>query len=99
VAHEKVGVGFGRRPFCCSFLSMSSRNEQLRIEVLGEEIIIILPATSYGVTFYKSDNSPQLLVRNFLSKSDSRAPITEAEFLARAWQAANNKARELGWIV
>jgi hypothetical protein len=74
-------------------------SEQLRIEVLGDEIIVILPATSYGVRFYKPDGSPQLLMRNFRSKIDSRAPITEAEFLTRAWQAANDKARELGWIV
>jgi hypothetical protein len=74
-------------------------SEQLRIEVLGDEIIVILPATSYGVSFYKPDSSPQLVLRNFRSKIDSRAPITEAEFLTRAWQAANDKARELGWIV
>jgi hypothetical protein len=77
---------------------MSHRSEQLRVEVLGDEIIVILPATSYGVTYYKPANSPQLLARNFLSKNDSRAPITQAEFLARAWHAANEKARELGWI-
>ena len=27
-----------------------------------------------------------------------RAPVTLSEFLSRAW-AANDKARELGWIV
>lgn len=61
--------------------------------------MVILPATSYGVTYYKPAGSSQLLAKNFHSKNDSRAPITEAEFLARAWQAANDKARELGWIV
>jgi hypothetical protein len=78
---------------------MTGPNNQLRLEVLGDEIIVILPATSYGVTYYKSANSPRLLAKNFLSKNDSGAPITQAEFLARAWQAANEKARELGWIV
>ena len=78
---------------------MSGRSDELRVEVLGDEIIVILPATSYGVTYYKPADSPQLLAKNFHSKSDSRVPITEAEFLARAWQAANAKARELGWIV
>ena len=28
-----------------------------------------------------------------------RHRIKQAEFLARAWVAANDKARELGWIV
>jgi hypothetical protein len=66
---------------------------------LGDEIMVILPATSYGVTDYKPAKSPQLLAKDSPSKNDSRAPITCAEFLARAWQAANEKARELGWIV
>lgn len=26
-------------------------------------------------------------------------PMTQAEFHARAWKLANDKARELGWIV
>jgi hypothetical protein len=78
---------------------MSGRIDELRIEVMGDEIMVILPATSYGITYYKPANSPQLLAKDFRSKSDSRAPITYAEFLARAWQAANDKARELGWIV
>jgi hypothetical protein len=78
---------------------MSDRNDEVRIEVLGNEIMVILPATSYGVTYYKSADSSQLLTKNFHSKKDSGAPITEGEFLARAWQAANAKARELGWIV
>jgi hypothetical protein len=78
---------------------MIGPSERLRVEVLGDEIIVILPATSYGVVYYKPANSPQLLVKNFLSKNDSGAPITQAEFLARAWQTANDKARELGWIV
>ena len=77
---------------------MPSR-ERLHVEVLNDEIIVILPATSYGVVYYKPAYSAQLLVKNFLSKNDSGAPITQAEFLARAWQAANAKARELGWIV
>jgi hypothetical protein len=30
---------------------------------------------------------------------DQKGPITRAQFLARAWKLANDKARELGWIV
>ncbi len=78
---------------------MSALSEQLRLEVLGDEIIVILPATSYGVVYYKPATAPRLLVKNFLSKNDSGAPMNQAESLSRAWQAANDKARELGWIV
>jgi hypothetical protein len=31
-------------------------------------------------------------------EEDSEAPITLKEFRAVAWEAANEKARELGWI-
>jgi len=58
-----------------------------------------LPATSYGVTHCKPDNSPHLILKNFLSKIDRGAPMTQEESLARAWQAANEKAQELGWII
>jgi hypothetical protein len=78
---------------------MSGRVDELRIEVIGDEIMVFLPATSYGVTYYKPTNSPQLGAKNFRLKHDSRAPITYAEFLARARQVADAKARELGWIV
>ena len=78
---------------------MSGPSEPLRVEVLGDEIMVILPATSYGVTYHKRADSPQLLAKHVCLKHDSRAPMTHAEFLARAWQAANDKARELGWIV
>jgi hypothetical protein len=70
----------------------------LHIDVVDDEIIVTLPATSYSVVYYKPPNSPQLLGRNFPKKDDPRVPLTQAEFLARAWRVANDKARELGWI-
>ena len=72
--------------------------DQLHVEVLNDEIIVILPATSYGVTYCKPGNSPHLVAKNFVSKIDTGAPITQAEFLAEAWQVANVKARDLGWV-
>ena len=35
---------------------------------------------------------PQLVLKH-------RAQTTDADLMARAWEAANDKARELGWIV
>jgi|SoiMethySBSTD1v2_1073268.scaffolds.fasta_scaffold424336_3 hypothetical protein len=54
---------------------MSGSVDELRIEVIGDEIVVILPATSYGITYYKPANSPHLLTKDLLSKNDSRAPI------------------------
>ena len=41
--------------------------------------------------YHKPTNQPQLLKR--------RTQTDDYVVLARAWQAANDKARELGWIV
>jgi hypothetical protein len=65
-----------------------------------DEIIVSLPGTSYVVAYYKPDGSPQLLARKLPpDRDDPNLSITRAEFLAQAWRLANNKARELGWIV
>jgi hypothetical protein len=71
----------------------------LRIDVVDDEIIVTLPFTSYTVTYYKPANSPQLLARRISTEDDPRVPMTLSEFLARAWRVANDKARELGWLV
>jgi hypothetical protein len=70
----------------------------LHIDVVDDEIVVHLPATSYTVTYYKP-NSLGLLAKNFPTQDDSRVPLTQAEFLARAWKAANDRARKLGWMV
>jgi hypothetical protein len=72
--------------------------DQLRLEVLGNEIIVILPGASYGITYCKPTNSSHLVVKNFLSKIDAGAAMSQEEFLARAWKVANDKAHELGWM-
>ena len=71
----------------------------LHIEVVDDEIIVTAPNTSYSVTYYKPANSRDLLARKFSNKDDPQAPMTSAEFLAKAWRVASDKARELGWIV
>jgi len=35
----------------------------------------------------------------FAVRGDKRAGISQVDFLDRAWRVANDKARELGWIV
>jgi hypothetical protein len=50
------------------------------------------------VIYYKPERSPQLLARNIPLEDDLRIPMKLSEFLAQAWQLANEKARELEWI-
>ena len=72
---------------------------QLRVQVVDDEIIVTLPGFRYSVTYYKPDRSPQLMAKNITSEDDLRAAISVSEFLAAAWWLANNKARDLGWII
>jgi hypothetical protein len=71
----------------------------LDVEVWRNDIIVTLPGTSYWVTYFKQEDSPGLLAKEIANKDDPRIPMTAAEFLAKAWKLANDKARELGWIV
>jgi hypothetical protein len=71
----------------------------LDLEVRGNDITISLPGTRYAVTYYKPVDSPQLLAKRLAGDDDPRVAMSHAEFLAAAWRLANNKARELGWIV
>ena len=72
----------------------------LSVEVQGDDIVVTLPGTSYVVTYYRATAFPQqLLTKSHSGREDQDAPMTQAEFHARAWKAAKAKARELGWIV
>jgi hypothetical protein len=51
------------------------------------------------VKYYRAAAFPQqLLTKSHSGREDQGAPMTQTEFHARAWKAANAKARELGWI-
>jgi hypothetical protein len=76
-----------------------TERDNLHVEVRGDEIIVALPLTSYSVTYYKPASSHHLLAKNLTHEDDLRVRMTSAEFLAIAWRLANDKARELGWIM
>jgi hypothetical protein len=58
-------------------------------EVDGE---IVVTSGDFRAVYYKPSDHPLLALRS-RTISDNHA------LLARSWQAANDKARELGWIV
>jgi hypothetical protein len=62
----------------------------LAVEVRGDEIVVI--KGDFVAVYYKPTDRPQLILRR-------RADTDDHLLLAQAWQAANAKARELGWIV
>jgi predicted alpha/beta hydrolase family esterase len=83
----------------CQGDAMTDTRGSLHIEVVDGEIVVTAPFTSYTVTYYKLAKSPQLLAKRIASRDDPSSAMTLSEFLARAWKAANEKAREPGWIV
>ena len=67
------------------------------MDVMGDEIVVTKPGTTFLLAYRKSVEEPRLVLRR------SRIPPTTSSirsaFRARAFQAAVNKARELDWIV
>jgi hypothetical protein len=62
----------------------------LKVEVEGLNLIV--SGGGFCAVYFKSTDQPQLMLR-------LRTKTDDYELLARAWMAANRKARELGWIV
>jgi hypothetical protein len=54
--------------------------------------IIVASSSGFRAAYLKRRNHPALIVWR-------RTETDDEELLAQAWQAANTKARELGWIV
>ena len=59
--------------------------------VVQDDEIIVTSETGFRAAYCKRPNLPQLRVRR-------RTETVDQEVLAQAWQAADAKARELGWI-
>jgi hypothetical protein len=71
----------------------------LRVEVRGGDIVVTLPGTSYRAVYHKPADKPGLIATSRFGRWQQGTPMTQPEFHARAWKLANDKARELGWIV
>ena len=69
----------------------------LYVEVHGVEIIVALPHSTHTATYRQSTDSRHLILTD--ASEDPGSIMTPAEFLGLAWEAANAKARELGWIM
>jgi len=76
---------------------MVAETIRLSIEVESDVIIVTLPGTTFRVNYSKPNKSPGLVA--FGVHRDKDAGLSQVDFLARAWRVANDKARELRWIV
>ena len=73
--------------------------QHLRVEARDRDIVVTMLGTSFRVVYRKPDRGSQLVARLDYFQNEQKGPIARAEFLARAWKLANDKARVLGWIV
>ena len=78
---------------------MPAFEPKFSLNVAGNNMLVTLQGTSYAVTYFKRRGSPGLFAKDIVHKDDPRIPMTSAEFLTGAWKLANDKARQLGWIV
>jgi len=69
------------------------------VRLVDDEIVVSLPHSTYIAIYEKDADLPHLTLRHLSEEKDPQASLTIAEFLGRAWDAANAKARELGWIL
>jgi cold shock protein len=61
----------------------------LLVEVQHDYIVVRVTGTSYTASYYKPEDSSQLIARYVPAKNDHRAPMTRADFLAQAWGRVN----------
>ena len=78
---------------------MKATDPNLLLEIQGDRIVITLPGTKFRVVYRKREHASwSWLTASDYDRDDSKDPISRADFLARAWRLAHDKARELGWI-
>ena len=61
------------------------------METAEEDVVVTLDGTNYMVGYRKAGEHAGLML--FHTRGDERASIHDVNFLARAWQLANAKAR------
>ncbi|MGB6439582.1 MAG: hypothetical protein WBE89_09700 [Methyloceanibacter sp.] len=74
-------------------------NCDLCAEVRDQDLVVTMSGTSLRVVYRKPHRGSPPVARLDYFQDQQKGPITRAEFLAKALKLANDKARELGWIV
>jgi hypothetical protein len=73
------------------------KQPKIVVEVKGGEILVTMPGTSLSVVYEKTEDN-QLLANSFSARKDENRKLSLPKFLALAWTAANEKAKQIGWI-
>jgi hypothetical protein len=72
-------------------------HSELRVDLEGDRVVT-LTGTHLRASYTKSADTPQLVQSSHMM-IHNRTPLPREQFEALALEAANEKARELGWIV
>ena len=75
----------------CYAIAMDRGRSEVQCIVREGELVVLLPGDDFCAVYHKPTTHPQLILKR-------RTQTEDYVVLARAWQAANDKARELGWI-
>ena len=88
------------RNFELSVATLVHTGSKIIVEVLDGEILVTMPGTSFSVVYEKTKNN-RLIASSFSGRKvrDERSRMSFPHFLSLAWTAANEKAKEIGWIV
>jgi hypothetical protein len=73
------------------------KQPKIVVEVKGGEILVTMPGTSLSVVYEKTEDN-QLLANSFSARKYENRKLSLPKFLALAWTAANEKAKQIGWI-
>jgi len=76
-------------PSTIDSLQVMAEPYRLQVESRGSEIIVT--ADDFCAIYFKPNGRAHLVLKGRTATDDN-------ELLAEVWRAANNKARELGWI-
>ena len=76
------------------------RREKVAVTVAGDVLVVTMAGTDFAITYEKTDEN-QLVACSFRAGrklQDERRRVSFPRFLGLAWTAANDKAREIGWL-
>jgi hypothetical protein len=77
---------------------MNATDPNLLLEIQGDRIVITLPDTKFRVVYQKREHASwSWLIASDYDRDDSKDPISTADFLARAWRLAHDKATR-AWL-
>jgi hypothetical protein len=69
----------------------------LGVKILNDrDIVVSHPDTGFSVTYRKDGDAPMLVAIDGIYERD--IDLERLNFLVKAWKAAHQKARAIGWL-